>query len=194
MDDDALQDDPFETYPSLSAVARFSRLIPKTPWFRGLGDPLTADICEAARDYAHILGFPEIEPALITDWRDAAFTAESADWNSPAWEAEEQLRAHLITRIHEDMDKHTIELVQTYIGGIASDAATEGIREAVMYLQIDDEAFAQAAVGAAVQACHLAALVLAAEGTADHPFSLKYQLFESGRWPIGIAGSSFNIF
>ena len=33
-----------------------------------------------------------------------------------------------------------------------------------------------------------------AEGTADHPFSLKYQLFESGRWPIGIAGSSFNIF
>ncbi len=164
------------------------------PWFRAIGDPLDQGLLDDARQYLDSLGFPEAEPALIPNWEDAAFAAESADWNSAAWEAEEQLRAHLIDMVHEEIDAVTVEVALTYVSGIASDAAMGGIREAADFLQIADEAFAQAAVGAAVQACHLAALVLAAGGTADHPFSLKFQLFESGRWPIGIAGNSFNIF
>ena len=51
------------------------------------------------------------------------------------------------------------------------------------------------ATGAAVQTCHQAALLLAAQGGApDHPFALKLQLFEHGRWPLGIVGMSLNIF
>ena len=37
---------------------------------------------------------------------------------------------------------------------------------------------------------------LAAEDEDDehHAFALKYRLFESGRWPIGVVGNSFHIF
>jgi hypothetical protein len=38
--------------------------------------------------------------------------------------------------------------------------------------------------------------LLAAENEDDqhHAFALKYRLFESGRWPIGVIGNSFHIF
>ena len=61
---------------------------------------------------------------------------------------------------------------------------------------VADEEILRAAMGAGVQICHLAALVLLSghEDLEDHPFFHKFRLFEAGHWPIGIAGSSFNIF
>ncbi len=56
------------------------------------------------------------------------------------------------------------------------------------------EALLKAMVGSAVQACHQAALVLASGTEDDHPFTAKFGLYESGRWPISISGSSFNIY
>ncbi|MEL6363066.1 MAG: hypothetical protein AAFR21_18520, partial [Pseudomonadota bacterium] len=55
------------------------------------------------------------------------------------------------------------------------------------------------AVGAAVQASHQAALALLASADPDfeaegHPFAAKFQLFEFGRWPVALIGSSFNLF
>jgi hypothetical protein len=37
-------------------------------------------------------------------------------------------------------------------------------------------------------------LVLAAGAGEDHAFVYKFRLFERGRWPISIAGASFNLF
>jgi len=37
-------------------------------------------------------------------------------------------------------------------------------------------------------------MVIAAGGEADHPLALKYQVFETGFWPLGIMGNSYNIF
>jgi hypothetical protein len=59
---------------------------------------------------------------------------------------------------------------------------------------VENENLMNAAAGAAVQASHHAALVLAADVEEEHPLALKFRLFEMGRWPIGIAGSTFNIF
>ena len=61
---------------------------------------------------------------------------------------------------------------------------------------MEDEELIRAAVGAASQAIYQAGLLLAAENEEDqnHPFALKYRLFESGRWPIGVVGNSFHIF
>ena len=51
----------------------------------------------------------------------------------------------------------------------------------------------------AVEAAHKAALVLIAAADPafdadDHPFTAKFRLFEFGRWPVGLIGSSFNLF
>ena len=56
------------------------------------------------------------------------------------------------------------------------------------------ESAAAVAAGAAAQAAYQAALVLATDGEADHPFALKFRLFEAGRLPLGITGNTFNLF
>lgn len=193
MDDQDL-DEIFDLYPALAAVSRFTRLIPNTPWFRHVGDPMDPELKRDAERYAAGLGFPDVEPAVLALWEDAAAAAESLDVNSPAWEAEEQLRMALSLDAASQVDDAALELVLTHVSAVAADAATAGAEEVRSFLQIGDEAFARAAAGAGVQICHNAALVLAAGGDSDHPFSLKFQLFEHGRWPIAIVGGSLNIF
>lgn len=144
--------------------------------------------------FAAALGFPEARPAILALWEDAAGAAESLDFNSPAWEAEEQLRMALLNDALELVDEQALELVLTHISAIASDAAGKEAEDVRNFLQIDDDAFVRAATGAAVQICHQAALVLAAGNGPEHVFSLKYQIFEHGRWPVAITGGSLNIF
>jgi hypothetical protein len=47
------------------------------------------------------------------------------------------------------------------------------------------------ASGAAAQACHQAALAIAAAAGPEHLFATKYRLFAAGRWPLGIVGDRF---
>jgi len=184
----------FETYPSLEPIGRFARLIPNTPWFRHVSDPLDSQLLADARHYAEALGFPEAEPAVLTRWEDAAGALETTDINPPAWEAEEQLRASLTDEAGALVDQPALEKALNYIAAVAADTAQAGAQDVGAFLQIDDETFLQLATGAAAQVCHQAALVLAADAGPEHPFSLKYHLFEHGRWPLGIIGNSLNIF
>ncbi|TNE65147.1 MAG: hypothetical protein EP335_06275 [Alphaproteobacteria bacterium] len=191
--DDAL-DDLFDEFPSLRLVAPFLALAENVRWFRGLGELPDARTANLAREYAAALGFPDAEPAFLGDWAEAAEAAESADYNSPAWEAEEQLRAALTADVLEVIDEQTLELVMTHVVQSVSEAIEAAVEEAADDLRVADEEFMNAAFGAAVQACYLAALVAMAGADEDHPFTLRFQLFERGRWPLGIVGNSFLIF
>lgn len=193
MDQEALNE-IFESRPELEPIARFARLIPKTPWFRHIGDPLDESLVADCRGYVEGLGFPEADPAVIVLWEEAKGVLESTDLNPPAWEEEEQLRAALVAAACETVDEAELTLVLDFIAGVAAQAAETGAEDMRRFLQIDDESFLRLATGAGAQICHQAALVLAGDGGGDHPFSLKYRLFEHGRWPLGIIGSSLNIF
>lgn len=188
------EDDIFELSPALAVVKPLCNLASEIRWFSMVSEPIAPEIRELAESYSAGLGFPEATPALLGDWEDAAAAAESGDFNSPAWEAEEQMRAFLTEEALREVDEETLEMVMTHIAATVFEAATLGAEEAADFLRIDDMAFVQAAAGAAVQSVHLAALVLMTDGGADHPFSVKFHLFEQGRWPLGIMGSSFNIF
>ena len=94
----------------------------------------------------------------------------------------------------EQVDEEALELVLTHVAAIAADIAGQRAEDIGRFLLINDDAFVRAATGAAVQTCHQAALVLAANSAPEHVFSLKYQIFEHGRWPIAITGASLNIF
>src|SRR5713101_4026518 len=59
---------------------------------------------------------------------------------------------------------------------------------------IADPALTRVAAGAAAQACHQAALALAAAAGPGHVFAVKYRLFAAGRWPLGIVGDRFFVF
>ncbi|MEL6790906.1 MAG: hypothetical protein AAGL18_04205 [Pseudomonadota bacterium] len=185
--------------PSLAVVSRFARNLENVPWFANLGEPMTPGARHTARRYIDGLGFPDADVAILVDWEDAADAAESLDWQSPAWEAEELLRADLTGRAMESLSEEALNIGMTLIGDKISTPATEAMQQASFLWDMEDEAAQRLAVGAAVQAAHGAALALLAASDPDfevdtHALTAKFQLFEFGRWPVGLVGRSFNVF
>jgi len=185
--------------PALARIRRFSAALARIPWFANLGEPLTPGARASANTYTDGLGFPDADVAILVDWDDAAAAAENIDWNSPAWEAEELLRADLTGKALEFLSEDALRIAMTMIADRVSAPATESMEQASFIWDVEDEAQKQLAVGAAVQAAHQAALVLIAAADPgfeadDHPFTAKFRLFEFGRWPVGVIGSSFNLF
>jgi len=185
--------------PGLSRVSRFARSLEGIPWFANLGEPITPGARATAETYLDGLGFPEADVAILVDWEDAADAAESLDFQSAAWEAEELLRSDLTARALDLLSEEALRLAMTLIGEQISEPAKEAMEQASYIWDVEDPAAQQLAVGAAVQAAHQAALALIAAVDPDfdannHPFAAKFRLFEFGRWPVGIAGRSFNLF
>ena len=185
--------------PGLMALTRFAKTLERIPWFANLGEPLTPGARAAAEQYVDALGFPDAGVAILVDWEDAAAAAESLDLQSPAWEAEELLRADLSGRALEHLSEEALRIGMTLIADKVTEPAREGMEQAAVIFDIDDEAARNIAVGAAVQAANGAALALLASTDPDfevetHPFAAKFRLFEFGRWPVGVTGRSFNLF
>ena len=183
-----------EDYPTLQAVARFARAVPHVPWFLHLGEPLTPETFEAAETYALVLGFPGCSIARVQDWEEAGDAAESPGFDDASWEFEEQLTATLMDLALAVVDEEELAAALTHVSALAGDAAKLAIEEAAALAGHSDPALLDAAAGAATKACYQAALLLAGGGEEDHAIAYKYRLFEAGRWPIGIVGSTFNIF
>lgn len=185
--------------PALARVSRFARGLASIPWFANLGEPMTPGARAAAERYTNGLGFPDADTAILVDWDDAAAAAESLDIESPAWEAEEYLRTDLTARALEFLSEEALRIAMTLISDRVAGPAREAMEDASAIWDIEDEGARQLAVGAAVQAAHQAGLALIAANdpdfaAEDHPFAAKFELFEFGRWPVGIIGSSFNVF
>lgn len=186
--------DLFEDFPSLKSVAPFLMVAQNVRWFRSLGESPSDYSRKTARDYADMLGFPEVDPVFLPEWEDAAYAAENPEVNSPAWEEEEQLRAALTDDVLLAIDEDVLDMVMTHIAQAITPVIDAAAQEAREFLVIDDEEFVQAAAGAAAQATYQAALVGMAGADDEHPFVRRFQLFEQGHWPIAILGTSFLIF
>lgn len=185
--------------PALSRMTRFAKGLDNIPWFANLGEPLSPGAKAIALQYTNGLGFPDADIAILVDWEDAADAAEHNDWNSPAWEAEELLRADLTDRALSLLSEEGFSLVTTLVSEKVASHAKEAMEQAGFIWDVTDHAAKELAVGAAAQAAHLAGLVLVASQDPDfeaddHPLAARFRLFEFGRWPVSITGSSFNLF
>jgi len=178
----------------LGLIGRFAATLGRRPWFSRLGDPLSRQDRHAAESYLEGLGFPDAEIALISDFDEAIAAAESLDLDAAGWEAEESLRAALTADAMELLDAEALDIALTHVAAAIAEPATQAAEAALAQFGVDDEQVFHLVAGTAVQAAHNAALVLAAGAEEDHPFAVKFRLFENGRWPIGLAGSSFNLF
>lgn len=180
--------------PALINLKRFAMVVDRIDWFSALGERLTPEVSALARGYLDGLGFPDAEPALITSFEEAGDAAESLDWDSQAWEVEEQLRAGLVVDALVHIDEEGLGVALTHITSTTSDGLQEAMDNMAAIWDVEDETLITAATGAVVQSVYNAALLLAAGGEETHPFALKFRLFELGRWPIGVHGRSFNLF
>jgi hypothetical protein len=191
-DDDEPAEPTFES--ALVLLRRFGHAAERVRWFAGVGMPFDSEIRAAARAYLDNLGFPDAEIAQVSDFAEAAAAAESLDWDSSAWEVEEGLRADLTEQASAIFGEEILTDILLEIRARVGAAARIGADEAAALYDEADEALINAAVGGAIQACHQAALVLAAGAEGDHPFVHKFRLFEAGRWPVGLTGTSLNLF
>ncbi len=181
--------------PRLITLRTFADKTQTVRWFQEVGEDPTSDIRNQSQTYLDALGFPYIDTAFILNWEDAEAAAASLDWDHAGWEAEEQLRAGLVARALEDLSEDALSVALNHVAAMAGGSLKEHIAHVAALWDLEHDApFLTAAAGAAIQAAHQAALVFAADADDDHPFILKYHLFESGRWPIGIAGATFNLF
>lgn len=191
LDLNAVEEEELER---LTTVARFGRMAEHVAWFGTLGDELDEDEAEWAQAYLDALGFPAAEIAIIGDWEEAADAAANIDFNSEWWEAEEQLRAALIADACALAPEDEVMVALTALQSQVSEVLVASADAAARRSGIDDEELVRAAAGAAAQACYQAALVLASGAGDEHPFALKFRLYESGRWPLGVVGNTFNLF
>ena len=185
-----------EEIPLLYKARAFADGLSASSWFMRLGETLDERELSLARDYLDGLGFPEAEPAQLDDWSEAAEAAETQDRDPAGWEAEEMLRAGLTERAPARLDEEALATVLNYVTAKAGESARDAAEDAAAMGGATDEALINAAAGALVQAAHGAALVVLAEAGDEnppHPFLARWRLFARGRWPVGLAGASYNI-
>ncbi len=180
--------------PILAGLRSFAEEAANMPWFAKLGRPLDREVRALARSYLDGLGFPDAETARLRDWTEAADAALSLDIDPAHWEAEEGLRASLANDALQILSKDALNIAMTHVSALLGEQIGIAVRNAADFWEVDDEELLNAAAGAALQAAHGAALTLIVEADDDHPFRRKFALFTRGRWPIGIAGLTLNIF
>ena len=183
-------------FPGLMAVSQFVRMLGEVPWYSALGLELDGREVLLSEEYLLALGFPDARIAPIMDWEEAADAAANPDWNTEWWEAEEQVRVALVSEACQRADEETMMIALTHLQNQAIEAVSQPTELAAEAGGVMDEELIRAVAGAGAQAIYQAGLLLAAENEDDehHVFALKYKLFESGRWPIGVVGNSFHIF
>jgi hypothetical protein len=180
--------------PILAGLRMFAEEAVHMPWFSKLGMPLDREAKQIARDYLDALGFPDVEPVRVGNWEDAADAALSLDYDTPAWEQEESLRSDLMVRAQEQLSEDALSIALAHVSAILSTALRSAARDQAALWDIEDEGLSDAMTGAALAAAHGAALALIVDEEKDHPLHLKFALFARGRWPISVAGMSFNLF
>ncbi len=195
IDDEDGWDEDDEAHPALALVPRFIAAASGAFWFSAVGQPLRGDLKREVRAWLDALGFPDAEPATARDWSEAAEAAESMGYDDPAFEAEEQLRAALTVEAIDAHGEDAVSVVLTHVAAELGPAIGEAALNSLSVWGLKDPELANAAAGAGVQACHNAVLLLlAGRAEDDHPFALKYRLFERGRWPVALIGSSLHLF
>lgn len=179
--------------PAIALIREFASTASHTSWFVRLGDVLSREERTAARAYLDGLGFVDAEPARLGSWEDAAAAAASLDWDSEAWAAEEGLRASLTATALETLSEEEFSVVQQYVFSTVAPQVRAAADEMARLSDFHDEDLITAAAGAGIQAAHGAMLVLLA-AEENHPFMHRYRLFSLGRWPVGVAGLTLNVF
>lgn len=186
--------------PILMRLRKFASTLGEVNWFAHLGERPAPIVGEASSFYLDRLGFPDAELAILPTWEDAADAAETLDWASPAWEAEELARADLTAKALSVLSEEALEVGLKMVAQSAGDAAKMAMEEQASLWDMDEAGPRDLAVGAAAQASHSAALLLAAavadpdlDGP-DHLFTWKLRLFQAGRWPVALVGGSFSVF
>jgi hypothetical protein len=163
-------------------------------WFAACGMQLRDDERAAAGSYFAALDLRPVPVEGVADWREAAATAQRADWSRDWWQAEERERIALYRAATASLGESALLARLGTAMDLTAAAIQEAASAALARAGIADEMLARVAAGAASQACHQRVLAEAAGRGADHGFMVKYQLYRGGRWLLGVVGGRCFVF
>jgi hypothetical protein len=164
-------------------------------WFAAIGEELTTGERWDARAYLAGLGFVDTGVAAVVDWKQAAAVAKSPDWSRDWWDREEEQRTALLARAATLIQEHELMAALSRVMELAASITHGAAAIATSRSGVADQALSRVAAGAAAQSAYQAALAaIGHDSESEHPFSIKFRLFEAGRWPLGITGHSFHLF
>lgn len=180
--------------PEVPVLSEFAAGLSAVSWFAAVGDPPTAAEPETAASYLAGLGLSDVDLAWAADWAQAEALTNDAGWSDAWWQAEDRARQDLLGPAHDRLGERPLMAALDRIMRTASDAVMGPAAMAAARAGVADQALIRVAAGAATQACYQAGLALAAEAASDHPFRVKFRLFQSGRWPLGLIDGRFYVF
>ncbi|VAV87658.1 hypothetical protein MNBD_ALPHA06-166 [hydrothermal vent metagenome] len=185
--------------PHLMRARAFADGLAAAPLFGRTGQKLDEQDREMAQLYAQNLGFPHIEPARLLHFAEALGAAESSHDDPETWEAEEQLRAALHMEALRITSEEGASALLQLVAGQTAEIARERAKDAFSHLpqMTSSEDAMNCLVGHVSRAAHCMALAILSDtdtSQPEHPFVLRWGLFNRGRWPVGITGSSFNLY
>ncbi len=183
-----------EDTPSLAATEALTARLGAVSWFAALGNPPIADEEAAAAGYLAALGLADVTTAWAADWPAAERLTRGEVWSAEWWDAEERERQTLLARAQGRAGERPLAENMDRLMRTASDTVMAPAAMAATRAGIADQALARVAAGAAIQGAYQAGLALAADAGRDHPFAIKFRLFDCGRWPLGIIEDKFRIF
>jgi hypothetical protein len=177
----------------LKVIRAFAATVGQASWFAACGEALTAGERDDAAAYLAALGIPGTPIAGVASWPEAAAISRRPDWSRAWWEKESQAQQELQRSAEHRFGAATLLAALTAVTE-AAEPLHGAAALAMSRAGIADAALARVAAGSAAQACHQAALALAADAGAEHVFAVKYRLFAGGRWPLGVVGDRFFVF
>lgn len=175
----------------LDAIMRLVLGIPHASWFSAGGDPLTGAERDEADTYLAALGRGDVVVAAVSGWNDAKQVASDPAWDRAWWEEEDRQRAALWRDALGEIPEEALHRALSQVVDAATSTLQGAAAVAATRAGIANAGLIKSAAGAASQACHQAALALAANAGPDHAFAVKLRIFEAGRWPLGIVDGRY---
>jgi hypothetical protein len=179
---------------ALAPLASFAATLRAQRWFDALGRPASSAETALVRAYLAGLGLADLALDWIADWRAAERVTRAPAAAAPWWQAEEDARQALLAAIRSGTADADYLAAMNRVVLAATGAVLGPAEAAAKRAGVADPALVRVAAGAATQACHQAALALAAGAAEDHPFTVKFRLYAAGRWPLGAVGAKFFLF
>lgn len=167
--------------------------IGRAAWFAACGEPLGDSERAEAAALASFFGFGEAPVTPVADWRAAGAVLQRPDWSRDWWDRQSAAEAALKAKAAALYGADRLLAALSGIAGAASTLDGAAARS-LAHGGVADEALVRVAAGAAAQACHQAALALAADEGAGHGFALCFALYAAGRWPLGVVGGRMFVF
>lgn len=183
----------------LQTIAKFAKRIETNNWFFRIGTPLSKKEKFFSNNYLSAIGFVYADPVYIQSPEEVSSIIESQDLNFDWQEIEEQLKTSLLIQSKKFVSDHELEQVFADIAKKASKAVKDQLPNLANNIFHENnfdklDIFLNMIINNFTSASHQAALVLAAGEDSNHPFAIKFELFEHGRIPIGITGNTFTLF